>query len=35
VVFQVGSDGQPVGLQLRRAHDDAPVAIGEVIARRR
>ena len=35
VEFRDGADGQPIGLQLRRAGDDAPVAIADVIARRR
>jgi DNA-binding HxlR family transcriptional regulator len=35
VVFQNESDGQPVELQLRRVGDDAPVAIADVVARRR
>lgn len=35
VVFQNESDGQPVELQLRRVGDDSPVAIADVVARRR
>jgi len=35
VVFQNESDGQPVELQLRRADDDTPVAVADVVARRR
>jgi HxlR-like helix-turn-helix len=35
VVYQSESDGQPVELQLRRAGDDAQVAIADVVARRR
>jgi DNA-binding HxlR family transcriptional regulator len=35
VVFQNESDGQPVELQLRRVGDDTPVAIADVVARRR
>jgi DNA-binding HxlR family transcriptional regulator len=35
VVYQDASDGQPVGLQLRRVGDDTPVAIADVVARRR
>jgi DNA-binding HxlR family transcriptional regulator len=35
VVFQDESDGQPVGLQLRRAGDDAQVGVADVVARRR
>jgi DNA-binding HxlR family transcriptional regulator len=35
VEFQHESDGQPVELQLRRVGDDAQVAIGDIIARRR
>jgi len=35
VVFQNESDGRPVELQLRRADDDTPVAIADVVARRR
>jgi DNA-binding HxlR family transcriptional regulator len=35
VVFRNTSDGQPVELQLRRAGDDAQVAIGDIVARRR
>lgn len=35
VVFQSGADGRPVELQLRRAGDDVPVDIGDVVARRR
>jgi DNA-binding HxlR family transcriptional regulator len=31
-VFRHRPDGQPVELQLRRAGDDAPVAISEVVA---
>jgi DNA-binding HxlR family transcriptional regulator len=35
VVFQTEADGQPVELQLRRVGDDAPVAVADVVARRR
>ena len=35
VVFQNESDGQRVKLQLRRVGDDAPVAVADVVARRR
>jgi DNA-binding HxlR family transcriptional regulator len=35
VVFQNESDGQRVKLQLRRVGDGAPVAVADVIARRR
>lgn len=35
VVFQDGSDGQPVGLQLRRTTDDAQVDTADVVARPR
>jgi DNA-binding HxlR family transcriptional regulator len=35
VVFQDESDGRPVELQLRRIGDDAPVAVADVVARRR
>lgn len=35
VVFQNAPDGQPVELQLRRAGDEAPIAIADVVARRR
>jgi DNA-binding HxlR family transcriptional regulator len=35
VVFQNESDGQRVELQLRRVGDDTPVAIADVVARRR
>jgi DNA-binding HxlR family transcriptional regulator len=35
VVYQDASDGQPVGLQLRRVGDDTQVAIADVVARRR
>ncbi len=35
VVFQNASDSQPVALQLRRVGDDAQVAIGDIVARRR
>jgi len=35
VVFQNESDGQRVKLQLRRVRDDAPVAVADVVARRR
>ena len=35
VVFQDESDGRRVKLQLRRAGDDAPVAVADVVARRR
>jgi len=35
VDFRNESDGQPVALQLRGADDDAQVAIGDVVARRR
>ena len=35
VVFQNEFDGQLVELQLRRVGDDAPVAIADVVARRR
>jgi hypothetical protein len=35
VVYQNGSDGQPVDLQLRRVGDDTQVAIADVVARRR
>jgi DNA-binding HxlR family transcriptional regulator len=35
VVFQNASDGQPVQLQLRRVGDDTPVAIADIVARRR
>ena len=34
-VFRDGSDGQPVELQLRRASDDAQIAIADVVAQRR
>jgi DNA-binding HxlR family transcriptional regulator len=35
VVFQNESDGQPVELQLRRISDHTPVAMLDVVARRR
>ncbi len=35
VVFQSEADGQPVGLQLRRAGDETEVAIADVVAHRR
>jgi len=35
VVFQDESDGRRVKLQLRRTGDDAPVAVADVVARRR
>jgi DNA-binding HxlR family transcriptional regulator len=35
VVFRNESDGRPVELQLRRAGDDAQVAVADVVARRR
>jgi DNA-binding HxlR family transcriptional regulator len=35
VEFRNGADGQPVALHLRRAGDDAPVAVADVVARRR
>ena len=35
VVFQNESDGKRVKLQLRRVGDDAPVAVADVVARRR
>jgi len=35
VVFRNGADGQPVELQLRRIGDDTPVALADVVARRR
>jgi DNA-binding HxlR family transcriptional regulator len=35
VVFQNESDGQRVKLQLRRVGDGAPVAVADVVARRR
>jgi DNA-binding HxlR family transcriptional regulator len=35
VVFQNGSDGQPVELQLRGAGDDTEVALADVVAQRR
>lgn len=35
VVFQNASDRQPVELQLRRVGDDTPVAVADVVARRR
>ena len=35
VEFQNESDGQPVELQLRRVGDDTPVAISDIVARRR
>jgi DNA-binding HxlR family transcriptional regulator len=35
VSFQNEADGQPVALQLRAAGDDAPVAIVDVVAKRR
>ena len=35
VVYQSGQDGRKVKLQLRRAGDDAPVPVSEVVARRR
>lgn len=35
VVFRHASDGQPVALQLRCVGDDALVAVGDVVARRR
>jgi len=34
-VYQDASDGQSVALQLRRVGDDTPVAIADVVARRR
>jgi DNA-binding HxlR family transcriptional regulator len=34
-VFRDGSDGQPVELQVRRASDDAQVAIADVVAQKR
>lgn len=35
VLFQDASDGQPVGLHLRRADDDGQVGVADVVARRR
>jgi DNA-binding HxlR family transcriptional regulator len=35
VLFQNECDGQPVELQLRQVGDDTPVAIADVVARRR
>src|ERR687897_43780 len=35
IEFQNESDGQPVELQLRRVGDDTPVAISDIVARRR
>ena len=35
VEFQSKRDGQPVSVQLRRAGDDAQVAITDIVARRR
>ena len=35
VVYQSGQDGRKVKLQLRRAGDDAPVPVSEVVAKRR
>ena len=35
VRFQNGSDGQPVRLQVRHVDDDTPVAIADIVARRR
>ena len=35
VGFQNKSDGQPVQLQVRRVGDDTPVAVADVVARRR
>lgn len=35
VVFQNESDGQAVGLELRGADDGTPVAVADVVARRR
>jgi DNA-binding HxlR family transcriptional regulator len=35
VVFQNQPDGHPVELQLRRVGDDTPVALADVVARRR
>jgi DNA-binding HxlR family transcriptional regulator len=35
VAFQNKSDGQPVQLQVRRVGDDTPVAVADVVARRR
>jgi DNA-binding HxlR family transcriptional regulator len=32
VVYQNEPDGEPVALQLRRARDDAPVAVADVVA---
>ena len=34
-VFQDGSDGRPVAIQVRRVGDDARVDIADVVARRR
>ncbi len=35
VRFQDGTDGQPVQIQLRHIGDDTPVAIPDIVARRR
>ena len=35
VVFQCGSDGRPVELQLRGEGEDTPVAVEDVVARKR
>ena len=35
VEFQHEPDGQPIELQLRRVGDDTPVAISDIVARRR
>jgi len=35
VVFQTGSDGQPVEVQLRGITADAPVAVADVVVRQR
>ena len=35
VEFRSGSGGQPVALQLRQEGDDAPVAVSDVVVRRR
>ena len=35
VVFQNESDGRPVEVQLRRVSDETPIALADIVARRR